>query len=370
ALRNAYLFLRQLENALQTLDDKQTHSLPTDALKQAQITLAMGFANWEALLLKLQQYQRIVSHSFGIALGKVEAYEDEKRLLANQLSSLWQGHVEDSMAINLLASLGYENPQQCYQMIHTFRHSPRCRRLGQSARMRLDRFMVMLLTELALLPKTDAVLLQVIQVLENIVGRSAYLALLTENPQTLKELLYWIANSPFITNLLASQPFLLEELLNQEKDWRPQSRKQLQMILLEQLGRCDDIEVQEDLLRQFKCTHWLLAARAELNGTYHSVRIGQFLADLAEIIVIQVFNMACQQLSLRHAEIKHIKSHFAIIAYGKLGSREMNYNSDLDLVFLHTAQPSEEVLVTRLTQKIVHMLTTRSRSGVLYAVDT
>ena len=65
-----------------------------------------------------------------------------------------------------------------------------------------------------------------------------------------------------------------------------------------------------------------------------------------------------------------IKTQFAIIAYGKLGSREMNYASDLDLVFLHGVKPSEEALITRLTQKILHMLTTRTQSGVLYNVDT
>lgn len=370
ALKNAYLFLRRLENALQSLDDKQTHSLPGDTMKQAQISLAMGFENWEQLEKKLHQYQRIVSSSFGIALGKVEAYEDEKRLLANQLASLWQGHVEDNMAINLLSSLGYENAQQCYQMIHAFRHSPRCRRLPQGARMRLDRFMVLLLTELMQVPKTDEVLLQVMHLLENIVGRSAYLALLTENPHTVHEVMSLMANSPFISSLLASQPFLLEVLLDQQQAWKPLSVNQLRKQLLEQLSHADDVEMQENILRQFKSIHWLMAARAELYGTCHSVRIGQFLSDLAEVIVIQVLELACQQLSVRYPEMRAIKSRFAIIAYGKLGSREMNFNSDLDLVFLHTAKTSEEALVTRLTQKIVHMLTTRSQSGVLYPVDT
>jgi [glutamine synthetase] adenylyltransferase / [glutamine synthetase]-adenylyl-L-tyrosine phosphorylase len=80
--------------------------------------------------------------------------------------------------------------------------------------------------------------------------------------------------------------------------------------------------------------------------------------------------MACEQLSVRYPEIKRIKSRFAIIAYGTLGSRDMNYSSDLDLVFLYTAQSSEEALVTRLTQKIVHMLTTRTQAGILFTVDT
>ena len=370
ALKQAYLFLRKLENALQSLGDQQTHSLPDEPMKQTQIILAMRYAQWDDLLAKLQQYQRIISNSFHSVLGKVDDYEDEKRVLANQLSSVWQGHVEQSMAINLLTSLGFENAQHCYQMIHAFRHGPRCRRLSQGARIRLDRFMVMLLTELTHFINTDEVLLQVMHLLENIVGRSAYLALLTENPLALRELLFWFANSPFITSLFVNQPFLLEVLLDHGEHWRPNSRQQLELMITEKLSHADDIELQEEILRQFKLTNWLLAARAELYGSCNAVRIGKFLADVAQVIVTQVMNIACQQLSLRNPEMSEIKSSFAIIAYGKLGSREMNYSSDLDLVFLHTAKPAEEALVTRLTQKILHMLTTRTQSGVLYSVDT
>ena len=370
ALKQAYLFLRRLENTLQSLNDQQTHSLPDDAVKQLQVTLAMGYASWESLLAKLHQYQRIIGYAFNAVMGQVDYYEDAKRLLANQLASLWQGHVETTMAINLLTSLGFANAEHCYQMIHAFRHGPRCRRLPQGARMRLDRFIVLLLTELTQVEKTDEVLLQVLHLLENIVGRSAYLALLTENPQVLTELLFWFAHSSFITSLLVNQPFLLEVLLDQGQEWRPQSRQQLEILLLEKLTHHQDVEAQEELLRQFKLTNWLMAARAELYGFSSSVRIGKFLADVAQVIVSQVLVLASAQLSLRYPEMKEIPARFAIIAYGKLGSREMNYASDVDLVFLHTLKPADEALVTRLTQKILHMLTTRLQSGVLYRVDT
>lgn len=384
ALRQAYLYLRKLENVLQSLNDQQTHSLPEDELKQAQVTLAMGYQEWDKLLQKLQQYQRIITHSFHSVLGKVDAYEDQKRVLANQLSSLWQGHVEQTMAINLLTSLGFENAEHCYQMIHAFRHAPRCRRLPQGARIRLDRFMVLLLTELiyfksepemisysgAILNKTDDVLLQVMHLLENIVSRSAYLALLSENPQALRELLFWFTHSPFITSLFVSQPFLLEVLLDQNNDWRPDTRQQLEKNIDEQLSHQPDIEVQEELLRQFKLTQWVKAARAELYGHCSAVRVAQFLSDIAQVIVSQVLLMATTQLSQRNPEMEGSNASFAIIAYGKLGSREMTYTSDLDLVFLHSAKPEEEALVTRLTQKILHMLTTRTQAGILYQVDT
>ncbi|WP_043873953.1 bifunctional [glutamate--ammonia ligase]-adenylyl-L-tyrosine phosphorylase/[glutamate--ammonia-ligase] adenylyltransferase [Legionella massiliensis] len=370
ALKQSYLFFRKLENCLQGLNDQQTHSLPKDELKQAQILLMMAYDNWEQLQHRLQQYQRIVSTIFRSVLRTVDSYEDENRLIANQLSSLWQGHVETSMAINLLASLGFQQAEHCYQMLHAFRHAPRCRRLTQAARLRLDRFMPLLLSELTKVPQTDAVLLQVLHLLENIVGRSAYLALLTENPQVVKELLYWFEHSPFISSLVVNQPFLLEILLDQEGNEILPSRSQLEQRLRARLAHCPEYELQEDALRQFKLIHWLIAARAELYGQYDASRIARFLADVAEVIVVEVFLLACQQLSQRYPQIMKIKSSFAIIAYGKLGSREMNFNSDLDLVFVHASLPDGESLVTRLTQKIMHMLTTRSQAGVLYSVDT
>lgn len=376
ALKHAYLFLRALENVLQALNDQQTHSLPKDELKQAQVLLAMNLNDWQELLAKLHQYQRIISYSFHSALASKDSHstrevlEDKKRILAHQLLSIWQGHVESNMAVNSLLSLGFENAEQCYQMLHTFRHGSRCRRLPQSARMRLDLFIPMLLSELPQYPCTDQVLLQVIRLLENIVNRSAYLALLIENPRALRELLYWFSSSPFITTLLVQHPFLLEVLLDQEMDWHPNSRVQLHKLLKDKLDHVDEFELKEDVLRQFKLTYWLMAARAELYKTTTVIQIGKFLADLAQVIVEQVVDLATMQLRFRYPELEEIKSLFAIIAYGKLGSREMGYLSDLDLVFLHRLPASKEALVTRLTQKIVHMLTTRTQSGLLYSVDT
>lgn len=369
ALKQAYLFLRKLENSLQGQNDQQTHSLPKNEVKQVQIAFAMGFEDWESLLGRLQQYQRIISLSFRAVLGRSDLYEDEDRLLANQLSSLWQGHVESTMAMNLLASIGYHDASRCYQLLHAFRHSPRCRRLSQAARLRLDRFMVLLLRELRQIADTEIVLLNVIHLLESIVGRSAYLALLTENPHVLQELLHWFANSPFITSLFVNQPFLLEVLLDQEQNWRLPTRSQLEQMLKKQLAGCTESELQDELLRQFKLKNWLVAARAELYGQYDALRIGRFLADVAEVIVVEVLNIAAFKLKERYPQMSQVKASFAIIAYGKFGSREMNFNSDLDLVFIHDAK-TEEALVTRLSQKIIHMLTTRSQLGILYAVDT
>ena len=372
ALQRAYLFLRKLENALQAQNDQQTQRLPKDPNIQSQILIAMELAHWNDLVSELHKHQRVVSRIFHAVLSKVDAYqEDKKRLLTSQLSNIWQGHVEMSMAINLLTSLGYQDAERCYQLIYAFHNSPRCRRLSQAARILLDRFMVLLLIQLTQVQNNAKVLLQVLNLLENIVGRSAYLALLTENLPVLQELLHWFAHSPFMSSLFVAQPFLLEILIDQKQSWRPLSRKQLKLLLQSRLMYCEEEESLNESLRQFKLTCWLLAARAELYGQCHAIRIGQFLSDVTEVIITEVLSRACQLLSLRYPEFKQLKSRFAIIAYGKLGSREMNYDSDIDLVFLHNATtPAEEASIIRLTQKILHMLTNRSQTGVLYNVDT
>lgn len=368
SLQRAYLFFRQLENCLQSLNDQQTHSLPDDPFKQSQIGYAMDFSSWPKLVKRLQQHQHQVRTIFQSILVK-ENHHSEHYLLNKQLISVWQGNIETSMAVNLLTSLGFQGAERCYELISTFRHTPRCRRLTQAARLRLDQFMGLLLAELAKITATECLLLNLIKLLETIVGRSAYLALLTENPHVIKELLFWFANCPFITELIIHHPFLLELLISSTA-WRPPTRLALQQQLALLLQDVLEIEQQQYLMRQFKLSNWLLAAKSEIFGGVKAYRISQFLADVAEVIVAMTVQLACNELCGRYPNIHHLKNQFSIIAYGRLGSREMSYDSDLDLVFLYQGTDDEVDIITRLTQKIIHMLTSRLQSGILYAVDT
>lgn len=369
-LEKAYLFLRKLENLLQSQNEEQTHSLPKDDFKKEQIAFAMGFKDKNNLEKRLQQYQRIIRFSFHSILYKSDFYEDNQRSMANQLLNLWQGHIEKGMAIHLLSSMNFKEPERCYNLLQAFRHGPRCRRLSQSARMRLDSFMVLLLNELQSIYEAHSVLLEVLRLLENIVGRSAYLALLTENPSVLKELIYWFQHNPYISSMIVNQPFLLENLLEEVHTHSLPSKKELTKILSDKLKDCQDKELEDEILRQFKLTYWLLAARTEMFGQYNALRIGRFLADVTDVIIREVLNLSCRELEKKHSIVEQIKKDLAVIAYGKLGSREMNYDSDLDLVFLHASILEDEMLITRLTQKILHRLNTRSQLGILYTVDT
>lgn len=370
-IKNAYVFFRKLENMLQMQNDQQTHSLPTQTQKQKQLAYAMGYESYSLLQEQLIQYQRIVTQLFRRVLRAEHEYVDEKRLLAQQLHGIWLGHIEINMAVNFLANIGFSQPDHCYQMLLNFRQSSRCRRLTQSSRMRLDRFMVVLLSELKTLPKSEVILLQMIRMLEAIVGRSAYLALLSENPHVLQELLFWLTHSPYISQLLVQHPFLLDVLIQEKNDLekiqniRNMTLPILTELLSKRLLYCDDEEQKDEVLRQFKHEGLLLAARSELRNECTAEQVSQFLSILAEAIISEIVKLACFRLGITENSI-----NFAILAYGKLGSHELNYDSDVDLVFLYQSSTTNEPKINRLTQKILHMLMMRTQGGLLYKVDT
>ncbi len=370
-LKEAYLFYRKLENALQTFADRQTHTLPQEDRVSAYVLLMLKYDSHAQFIKKIKQYQRIVRHLFCRMLGEKKEADGEQQVLASHLlTQIWKGHIETTMAVNALKNQGISHAEQCYYLIHVFRHSPKCRRLSQVVRLRLDRLMIRFLEALAASNPTTSALSSMFQLFDVIVNRSVYLALLTENDRALHTIMYWFQKSPLIANWVVSNPFLLDTLIFRDERWQPLTRAELKVVLQQHLSNSIDKEIQAELLREFKLIYWLQIACTELSERCTSIDASRFLSNLAEVIVLAVVDLASAALSDKYPEVSLIRSQFSLLAYGKLGSKEMSYHSDLDLVFLHDVLPVEEKLVIRLTQKVLYMLTTRSRAGILYPTDT
>ncbi len=137
-------------------------------------------------------------------------------------------------------------------------------------------------------------------------------------------------------------------------------------------------------LRHFKKAHVLRVAASELRGTLPLMKVSDYLTWIAEAVLDHVVEVAFANLVSRHgypqrADGSVSDSDFAVIGYGKLGGIELGYTSDLDLVFVHKADPNlstngekpidNAVFYTRLGQRIVHILSTQTHSGQLYEVD-
>ena len=142
------------------------------------------------------------------------------------------------------------------------------------------------------------------------------------------------------------------------------------------------MEQQLDTLRHFKQAHQLRIAAADISGILDVVAVSRHLTALAEAIFNVVVNIAWKQMVSRFGEPFErtmTDKGFAVIAYGKMGGIELGYDSDLDVVFVHDCLPGEMTqgpkqidsrqFYLKLCQRILHIFTSRTVSGVLYEID-
>ncbi|MEQ9546766.1 MAG: bifunctional [glutamate--ammonia ligase]-adenylyl-L-tyrosine phosphorylase/[glutamate--ammonia-ligase] adenylyltransferase [Marinobacter sp.] len=384
-LREAYVFLRNLEHALQGVEDKQTQLLPDDELAQARIALIMGFESWDHCLHELESHRERVARHFADIIA-TEDEEQESGALEEGWHELWLAEMDEEVSRQWLGQHGFEDPPGSHELLCNLRDSRTVQIMQTQGRKRLNQFMPVLLEALTQVDAPSQTLERVLQLVEAILRRTAYMVLLLENPGARAQLVKLCSESPWIARQLAETPLLLDELLNAESLYHPPAKEELQDDLRQQMLRIpfEDLEEQMESLRHFKKAHILRVAASELKGTLPLMKVSDYLTWIAEVVLDHVVDVAFANLVSRHgyprrADGSACDTDFAIIGYGKLGGIELGYTSDLDLVFVHNADPEQAtdgdrpidnaVFYTRLGQRIVHILSTQTPSGQLYEVD-
>lgn len=188
-----------------------------------------------------------------------------------------------------------------------------------------------------------------------------------------------------IASQLARYPLLLDELLDPNTLYQPTATDAYRDELRQYLLRVpeDDEEQQLEALRQFKQAQLLRIAAADIAGTLPVMKVSDHLTWLAEAMIDAVVQQAWVQMVARYGKPNHLNERegrgFAVVGYGKLGGWELGYSSDLDLIFLHDCpmdamtDGEREIdgrqFYLRLAQRIMHLFSTRTSSGILYEVD-
>ena len=375
-LRTAYLFLRDSEHAIQGYQDKQTQDLPQEELQRVAMATVMGFACWDDYLQALDEHRGLVAGHFN---DLIAAPEEESEGLDELELPLWG----EGLCAASLSELGYRAVPESLQSLHDLQQSSRVMTLQAEGRERLEQFMPQLLRGCAEVDDPDLALQRLLPLVVAVVRRSAYLALLLENPPALRELVVLCGASPWIAEQMAKHPVLLDELLDRGSLYTAPDKGLLQDELRQQVARLatDDLEAQMDALRYFKASHVLRVAASELSGRLPVMQVSDKLTWIAEVILEQVLAVAWADLTKKYGEPERPSDGygFAVFAYGKLGGIELGYSSDLDLVFVCDAVEQgvtsgersidNAVFYTRLGQRIINIMETRMALGQLYEVD-
>lgn len=383
-LRQAYLFLRRLENLLQSINDEQTQTLPGDELNRARLAWGMNADSWSQLTETLEGHMANVRRVFNELIGDDET-DTQEDALSEQWRELWQDALQEDDTPPVLSHLADDDRLRVLALIADFRKELDKRTIGPRGRQVLDHLMPHLLSDVCTRQDASLPLSRITPLLVGIVTRTTYLELLSEFPGALKHLISLCAASPMVASQLARYPLLLDELLDPNTLYQPTATDAYRDELRQYLLRVpeDDEEQQLEALRQFKQTQLLRIAAADIAGTLPVMKVSDHLTWLAEAMIDAVVQQAWLQMVARYGQPTHLAERegrgFAVVGYGKLGGWELGYSSDLDLIFLHDCpvdvmtDGEREIdgrqFYLRLAQRIMHLFSTRTSSGILYEVD-
>jgi glutamate-ammonia-ligase adenylyltransferase len=385
-LERAWLFLRRLENWLQAIRDQQTHALPEDPADRARLALALGHAGWESLAAEIERHRATVSAHFAAVAFRGDTGSNGAGA-AGTLSALWAAGAPAGDWEAALAAAGFTEAPALAERLAQFASSAAVAQMGQAGARRLARFMPALLESLRGRSRPALVLERVLTVVEKVLRRSAYVALLNENPAVRDRLLDLCEQSAWLTEEIGRYPLLLDELLDPRE--RTAAREELKPELARRLEGIPDSDDERriEALAQFQRAALFRIAVADVSGELPIMKVSDRLTELAEIVLEEVLAMAWAELTRRHGRPRlraadgWREAGFGVIAYGKFAGMELSYRSDLDLVFLHEAagetgetdgaRPLDNAtFFVRLVRRIVHLLDTRTGSGAMYRVDT
>ena len=370
ALSDAYIFLRRLEHRIQVWDDQQTHYLPDDSAVRLRLAEAMGFADDASFLAQLERHQNNVARLF----EKAFLLDDEERL--------------DLAPQDWMPDEKYF-PQSLLRW-QTWIASPKARQLPEKSRLIFDNLMRsaadILMADQSHLPTVDQTLLRFFDLLEAVARRSAYLSILAEYPRALFNVLALLQASQWGAQYLTLHPHLLDYLLNSHAErvlidhpedyWR-EVRANLNVRLDDVMAEGDASEQAMDILRVTHHTETFITLLADLGiGVEQALsveKVSDHLSALADLMLQVTFERVWPTVAKKYDLPFDTTPSFAIIAYGKLGGKELGYSSDLDLVFLYQANENDHAaqeIYALLAKRMINWLTAFTATGSLFEVDT
>ena len=360
ALAQAYVFLRQLEHRIQYLDDQQTHVLPTLDHDLLWIAQTMGFETSQQLLSQLDAHREVVAQEFDKLLGGPEP--ECKGCNGNKPADN-HAAMED-----LLPQLG----ETLRERLESWRAHPRVLALRDEARTRLMRLLSRTAQWVREGLATEDAAVRLVDWIEPLLRRESYLALLLERPNVHERLLRLLGAARWPARYLMLHPGVIDELAGADIFFERFNSEEFEADLDHRRNALvgsgeDDDESLLNLLRRAHHAEVFRTLARDVDGKLTVEQVADDLSALADAVLRVTTRWCWAMLKKAH----RAQPQFGIIAYGKLGGKELGYGSDLDLVFVFDDDDERAPEVyAALVRKVINWLTVKTGEGDLYEIDT
>ncbi len=366
-LTESYTFLRRVEHMLQYRENEQTHTIPTDTEVFTQLASVFNLSNLDFrnqlnnTCTKIHALFKDVFRMIGLIQNEVSetSLDDEYSNInsINDCLSEYFNEVDGSIV---------------KQYLNTLFELPKIKSLSDKNLNRLDLLIPKVLEVASTTSQPTVCCANMLSLIETIAQRSAYFALLSEYPEILQRIATIMDTSPWAAQYLIKTPLLLDSLISWQSLMQEIDFDYLFKHLNEELDRCVlpngqvDIEAQMNLMRDFQKQITFQLLIQDLEGIHHVMDLADILSELAD----RLLNVCIERIWPLVSKQPDTKPDFAIIAYGKLGGKELGYSSDLDLVMVFEDKEKQSIeLYTKLARRLSNWCTTLTPSGRLYEID-
>ena len=390
ALTAAYNFLRATEHRIQYLDDQQTHVLPTRDDDLHWIAGTLGYpvqapghepsrpgSKLGAMpahcpfLNDLDTHRELVAHEFDKLLGGSSTCKGCNK--TGKSATPPPAQLDD-----LLLQLSDQWPEQFRARLAQWRQHPRVMALRDESRVRLSRLVQRTAEWLLAGTVSESAAIRIMDWIEPLLRRESYLALLLERPAVHARLLRLLGSAKWPAQYLLQHPGVIDELASDELlsgrfDAGAFSEElTIRLASLKHTGE-DDEETCLNLLRRAHHAEVFRTLARDVEGVLTVEQVADDLSALADTVLRTATDWCWERLKHNHRPDTPVAAppQFAIIAYGKLGGRELGYGSDLDIVFVYEDDDERALEVYgTLVRKLINWLTVKTAEGDLFEIDT
>ncbi|MDP1881630.1 MAG: bifunctional [glutamine synthetase] adenylyltransferase/[glutamine synthetase]-adenylyl-L-tyrosine phosphorylase, partial [Bradyrhizobium sp.] len=371
-LAAAYIFLRRVEHRLQMVADEQTHALPDDAEAVERFANFFGYASRTAFASDLLAHLDVVQGHYG------KLFEGDPAGTAQLPAADYGAGPDDARLIEHLVTLGFKKPVVVAGTVQQWLTGDYRALRVEATRNAFVEFIPGLIDGLAHAEEPDNAVTAFDRFLQALQRGGRLISLLSQNRDLVALVALILGAAPRLGDMLARQPQIMDGLIDPRFFGAMPDQRELSARLAATLADANAYEEFLDRLRLFGQESLFLIGTRILSGTVSAQQASIAFADVAEGIVHTVHGLVTDRFAAQHGRIKGQQT--AILAMGRLGSREMTASSDLDLILLYDFDheypdsDGERSLhgaqyFARFTQRLISAFTTRTNYGVLYDVD-
>lgn len=383
-LKEGYFFLRSVEHRLQITEGRQTHAIPKGTGQIRRIAKMSGLYGTETTTATESfwtVYKDTTERVYDIYRSLFYRPGEEMTEGVHQAVPVLLSAESDDEIQNLLLELGFRDPRSAQADLARITAAPFIARLSARARVLLDRLLPFMLTHAADSPDPDKALFHLESFLTAVGAKATFYALLSENRKVTELLVKIFGTSEFLSQTILEKPDAVGLLLSNDLKRPVKEKAELNRDLNEEFEGVEDYEGQLNALRRFKNQETFRIGINDILGDLEPGSVTLQMTSVAECLLERAIEVATSEVARRFG--RPPKGRFAVLGLGKVGTTELSYGSDLDIIFLYDDPPEDNAdnetdgarpisygeFYMKLGQKIISVLTLRTNEGVVFPVD-